>query len=107
MKLKGKKGQHSFLVLETDTSETATTLGEQKQPEVEIKDLCSDPAKRRTVSGISGKRAEKDPVGVFLLPDLYVGYTTDFNRATAQTAMEVTEKAGIPARKEVPCVDSK
>jgi capsid portal protein len=28
----------------------------------------------------------------FNLPDLYVGYTRDFNRATAQTAMEVTEK---------------
>lgn len=28
----------------------------------------------------------------FLLPDLYVGYTTDFNRATAQTAQEVTEQ---------------
>ena len=28
----------------------------------------------------------------FRLPDLYVGYTTNFNRATAQTAMEVTEK---------------
>jgi capsid portal protein len=28
----------------------------------------------------------------FNLPDLYVGYTQDFNRATAQTAIEVTEK---------------
>ena len=28
----------------------------------------------------------------FQLPDLYTGYTTDFNRVTAQTAMEVTEK---------------
>ena len=26
----------------------------------------------------------------FQLPDLYVGYTTDFNRATAQSAQEVT-----------------
>ncbi len=39
--IEGEKGQHSFLVLETDTSETATTLGEQKQPEVEIKDLAA------------------------------------------------------------------
>ena len=28
----------------------------------------------------------------FQLPDLYVAYTTDFNRATAQTAQEVTEE---------------
>ncbi|GHV06005.1 hypothetical protein FACS1894217_03850 [Clostridia bacterium] len=35
-------------------------------------------------------------------PDLYVGYTTDFNRATAQTAMEVTEKQVFqPERKSL------
>ena len=28
----------------------------------------------------------------FQLPDLYTAYTTDFNRATAQTAMEITEE---------------
>ena len=38
----------------------------------------------------------------FNLPDLYVGYTTDFNRATAQTAMEVTEKQVFqPERKSL------
>lgn len=38
----------------------------------------------------------------FLLPDLYTGYTTDFNRATAQTAMEVTEKQVFqPERKSL------
>ena len=38
----------------------------------------------------------------FQLPDLYVGYTTDFNRATAQTAMEVTEKQVFqPERKSL------
>lgn len=36
----------------------------------------------------------------FLLPDLYTGYTTDFNRATAQTAMEVTEKQVFQPERE-------
>ena len=38
----------------------------------------------------------------FRLPDLYVGYTTDFNRATAQTAMEITEEQVFqPERKSL------
>ena len=38
----------------------------------------------------------------FQLPDLYVGYTTDFNRATAQTAQEVTEQQVFqPERKSL------
>ena len=38
----------------------------------------------------------------FRLPDLYTGFTTDFNRATAQTAMEVTEKQVFqPERKSL------
>ena len=38
----------------------------------------------------------------FRLPDLYVGYTTDFNRATAQTAQEVTEEQVFqPERKSL------
>ena len=40
--IRGESGQHSFLVLETDTVETTAAFTEQKQPEVEIKDLASD-----------------------------------------------------------------
>ena len=36
----------------------------------------------------------------FLLPDLYVGYTSDFNRATSQNAMEVTEKQVFQPERE-------
>ena len=39
--IEGEKGQHSFLVLETDTIGLLQLLGEQKQPEVEIKDLAA------------------------------------------------------------------
>ncbi|MBQ9200636.1 MAG: hypothetical protein IJ141_10710 [Lachnospiraceae bacterium] len=46
--------------------------------------------------------ARKKVQSAFLLPDLYVGYTTDFNRATAQVAMEVTEKQVFqPERKRL------
>ena len=99
--IEGEKGQHSFLVLETDTSETATTLGEQKQPEVEIKDLAAILQKDELFQEYQ-ENGRKKTQSAFLLPDLYVGYTTDFNRATAQTAMEVTEKQVFqPERKSL------
>lgn len=99
--IEGERGQHSFLVLETDTSETATTLGAQKQPEVEIKDLAAILQKDELFQEYQ-ENGRKKTQSAFLLPDLYVGYTTDFNRATAQTAMEVTEKQVFqPERKSL------
>lgn len=38
--IEGENGQHSFLLLETDTNETTAAFTEQKQPDVEIKDLA-------------------------------------------------------------------
>ena len=89
--IEGESGQHSFLVLETDTLETATAFTDPKQPEVEIKDLAAILQKDELFQAYQ-ENGRKKTQSAFLLPDLYVGYTTDFNRATAQTAMEVTEK---------------
>ncbi len=89
--IEGEKGQHAFLVLETDTLETTAAFAEQKLPEVEIKDLASILQKDELFQEYQ-ENGRKKTQSAFLLPDLYVGYTTDFNRATAQTAMEVTEK---------------
>ena len=89
--IKGEAGQHAFMILETESTGNRTDFTDEDNPDIEIKDLASilqndelfqeyiDNNRRRVQSA-------------FLLPDLYVGYTTDFNRATAQTAMEVTEK---------------
>lgn len=86
--IKGAAGQHSFLVLET---ESLNNDFDAKQPEIEIKDLASILQKDELFQEyIENNR--KRIQSAFNLPDLYVGYTKDFNRATAQTAMEVTEK---------------
>ncbi|RKJ19583.1 phage portal protein [bacterium D16-50] len=89
--IEGERGQHAFLVLETDTLETTAAFAEQKLPEVEIKDLASILQKDELFQEYQ-ENGRKKTQSAFLLPDLYVGYTTDFNRATSQTAMEVTEK---------------
>ncbi len=89
--IKGESGQHAFMVLEVENEENRTGLNEDNIPDVEVKDLASILQQDELFQDYldNGRRKVQS---AFQLPDLYVGYTTDFNRATAQTAMEVTEK---------------
>ena len=89
--IQGESGQHGFMVLETENTETRTDFADAKQPEIEIKDLAAILQKDELFQEYLNN-GRKKVQSSFLLPDLYVGYTTDFNRATAQSAMEVTEK---------------
>ena len=89
--IKGENGQHAFIVLETESNESATALEDEKKADIEIKDLASILQKDELFQEYQ-ENGRKKTQSAFLLPDLYVGYTTDFNRATAQMAMEVTEK---------------
>ncbi len=89
--IKGENGQHAFVVLETESNENSTAFNDEKQADIEIKDLASILQKDELFQEYQ-ENGRKKTQSAFLLPDLYVGYTTDFNRATAQTAMEVTEK---------------
>lgn len=86
--IKGEKGQHSFLIMETEALDTDFDV---KQPEIEIKDLASVLQKDELFQEYIDNNRKRIQ-SAFNLPDLYVGYTQDFNRATAQTAQEVTEK---------------
>lgn len=99
--IKGESGQHAFIVLETEASDARADYEQQTQPEVEIKDLANilqrDELFQEYLDN-NRRRAQS----AFQLPDLYVGYTTDFNRATAQTAQEVTEQQVFqPERKSL------
>lgn len=89
--IKGENGQHAFVVLETESNENTTAMDNEKQTDIEIKDLASILQKDELFQEYQ-ENGRKKTQSAFLLPDLYTGYTTDFNRATAQTAMEVTEK---------------
>lgn len=89
--IKGEAGQHAFMILEAENNSNSTGIDEEKQPDIEVVPLASilqqDELFQEYLDN-NRRRAQSS----FQLPDLYVGYTTDFNRATAQTAMEVTEK---------------
>ncbi|MCM1227499.1 MAG: phage portal protein [Clostridium sp.] len=90
--IKGEKGQHSFLLLETESNEEGADYGEQKNNiEIELKSLADILQHDELFQDYLDNNRKKGQ-SAFRLPDLYVGYTTDFNRATAQTAMEVTEE---------------
>lgn len=97
--IKGEAGQHSFMVLEVEETEKVTDFESDKQPSVEIKDMASILQKDELFQDYLDNSRRKVQ-SAFRLPDLYVGYTTDFNRATAQVAQEITEKqVFIPERK--------
>ncbi len=98
--IKGESGQHAFIILETEAADNTAGFEESK-PTIEVKDLASILQKDELFQGYIDNNRRKAQ-SAFLLPDLYVGYTTDFNRATAQTAMEVTEKQVFqPERKSL------
>ncbi|MCC8157475.1 MAG: phage portal protein [Oscillospiraceae bacterium] len=89
--IRGEAGQHAFIVLETESTDSRTDFDSADKPTVQIKDLASILQKDELFQEYldnNRRRAQS----AFQLPDLYVGYTTDFNRATAQTAQEVTEE---------------
>lgn len=89
--IKGEKGQHAFMVLEVENADGKVDFEGEKAPEIEVKDLASVLQKDELFQDYLDNNRRKVQ-SAFQLPDLYVGYTTDFNRATAQTAQEITEK---------------
>lgn len=99
--IKGEAGQHAFLLLEVEDDQRATDFEDSKKPTIELKDMASILQKDELFQEYidNGRRKAQS---AFRLPDLYTGYTTDFNRATAQTAFEITEKQVFqPERKEL------
>lgn len=99
--IKGAAGQHAFLLLEMENSEGRVDFADVKQPEIEVKDLANILQKDELFQDYLDNHRRKVQ-SAFQLPDLYVGYTTDFNRATAQTAQEVTEQQVFqPERKSL------
>ena len=99
--IKGERGQHSFLVLEAENVDGRSDFEDEKKPEIEVKDLASILQKDELFQDYL-ENNRKRVQSAFQLPDLYVGYTTDFNRATAQTAQEVTEEQVFqPERKSL------
>ncbi len=89
--VKGEAGQHAFLLLQAVSTANSTATDDVAPPEVELKEMASILQKDELFQDYMDN-VRRRVQSSFRLPDLYVAYTTDFNRATAQTAMEITEK---------------
>lgn len=99
--IKGESGQHAFIILETESADGRTDFDAEDKPKIEVKDLANILQKDELFQDYLDNNRRKVQSS-FQLPDLYVGYTTDFNRATAQTAQEVTEEQVFqPERKSL------
>ena len=99
--IEGENGQHAFLLLEVENNDEGTAFEEDKKPSVELKDLSPILQKDELFQEYIDNHRRKVQ-SAFRLPDLYVGYTQDYNRATANAAMEVTEQqVFIPERKSL------
>lgn len=99
--IRGENGQHAFLLLETENLDGHTDFEQTQKPDIALKDLASILQKDELFQDYLDNNRRKVQ-SAFQLPDLYVGYTTDFNRATAQTAQEVTEQQVFqPERKSL------
>lgn len=89
--IKGEAGQHSFLLLEAENNSNKVDFTEESKPDIKLQSLA-DILQHDELFQDYLENNRKKVQSAFRLPDLYVGYTSEFNRATAQMAMEVTEE---------------
>lgn len=96
--IKGEDGQHAFIVLCAEPEADSAYGVPAEQPQIELKDLS--PMLQKDALFLEYMEAKRKQVqSAFLLPDLYVGYTTEFNRATAQTAKQTTEEQAFKSER--------
>ncbi len=102
--VKGADNAHQFLLFEVEGSEDEEEIdvnSKANRADIEIKDLAAMLQNDALFLEYQDKSRQKTQ-SAFNLPDLYVGYTRDFNRATAEAAIEITEKqVFIPERKKL------
>lgn len=101
--VEGQESAHKFLLLEAEALEIEPSIpGMEKDKasvDIEIKPLAEMLQRDGLFVNYEDTNRKKVQSN-FRLPDLYVGYSKDFNRATADTAMIITEQqVFIPERK--------
>lgn len=90
--IKGEDGQHAFIVLCAESTGDVIADGTtDNKPDIELKDLSPMLQKDELFQDYIDRKRQQVQ-SAFRIPPLYVGYTEDYNRATAQTARQVTEE---------------
>lgn len=101
--VEGSENAHKFLLLQMEEfkDNDSISLGDDNKNnkmDIELKDLAG--MLQQDALFLDYDEATRKKVqSAFRLPDIYVGRSNDFNRATAETAVEITEKqVFIPER---------
>jgi PBSX family phage portal protein len=103
--VEGSDNAHKFLLLQVEEFKDNDSISldddKKKNTDIELKDLAS--ILQQDALFLDYDEATRKKVqSSFRLPDIYVGRSNDFNRATAEAAIEITEKqVFIPERKSL------
>lgn len=97
--VKGERSQFGFLLLETEPEQGKLGFSDTPEPKVEIKDL-SPMLQKDALFGEYLEANRRKVQSAFRLPDVYVAYTTDYNRATVYAAMHLTEEQVFRSERE-------
>lgn len=89
--VEGSDNSHKFLIIEAEGMAEGLLEEEKKNAKVELKSLAEILQKDALFLDYDKGSREKVQ-SAFRLPDIYVGRSKDFNRATADTARYITEE---------------
>lgn len=89
--VEGEDNQHKYLLLQVESAEEGVVGDTQPKVDIELKSLA-DILQNDALFLEYDEKSRQKVQSAFRLPDIYVGYSRDFNRATADAAREITEE---------------
>lgn len=89
--VEGEDNQHKYLLLQVENAEEGVVGDTQPNLDIELKSLA-DVLQNDALFLEYDDKSRQKVQSAFRLPDIYVGYSRDFNRATADAAREITEE---------------
>ncbi|WP_305928130.1 phage portal protein [Bacillus mycoides] len=89
--VEGEDNQHKYLLLQVEPAEEGVVGDTPPQVDIELKSLA-DILQNDALFLEYDEKSRQKVQSAFRLPDVYVGYIRDFNRATAESVREITEE---------------
>jgi len=89
--VEGEDNQHKYLLLQVESAEEGVVGDTQPNVDIELKSLA-DILQNDALFLEYDEKSRQKVQSAFRLPDVYVGYIRDFNRATAESVREITEE---------------
>ncbi|MGX7386772.1 hypothetical protein ACWOF5_00880 [Carnobacterium divergens] len=99
--LDGESSQHKFLLLEAEKVDSSSNMLDEGKDKPAIKlEKLADILQKDALFLEYDQRTTEAVLSSFRLPPIYVGMSSDYNRATVETAKELTEEQVFQPRRE-------